>query len=75
MDWLKKQEPVVLWDTGKRRPVLKTQADWTKAGEIVVDEPVAITEEQGIFTLSDVRNVAWYESAGCPLPPTANFLS
>jgi hypothetical protein len=69
MEWLKKQEPVVLWDSGKRRPVLKTRADWTKAGEIVFDEPVAITEEQGIFTLSDVRNIAWYEKSRMPLTP------
>jgi hypothetical protein len=77
MEWLKKQEPVVLWDSGKRRPVLKTQADWTKAGEIVFDEPVAITEEQGLFTLSDVRNIAWYEKSRMPLTPDGKlpFLS
>jgi hypothetical protein len=77
MEWLKKQEPVVLWDSGKRRPVLKTRADWIKAGELVFDEPIAITEEQGIFTLSDVTNIAWYEKSKMPLTPEGKlpFLS
>jgi Di-haem oxidoreductase, putative peroxidase len=33
-DWLKKQEPVLIWDGG-HRPPLQTEADWISAGEIV----------------------------------------
>ncbi len=39
-DWLRRQEPVVLWDDGAHRPKLETEADWIKAGEIVFDAPV-----------------------------------
>ena len=39
-DWLRRQEPIVLWDNGAHRPRLETEADWIKAGEIVFDAPV-----------------------------------
>ena len=39
-DWLRRQEPIVLWDDGAHRPRLETEADWIKAGEIVFDAPV-----------------------------------
>ena len=39
-DWLRQQEPTVLWDDGAHRPRLETEADWIKAGEIVFDAPV-----------------------------------
>jgi len=39
-DWLRKQEPVVLWDDGARRPKLVTDEDWIKAGEIVFTAPL-----------------------------------
>ena len=39
-DWLRQQEPVVLWDDGAHRPKLETEADWIKAGELVFDAPV-----------------------------------
>lgn len=39
-DWLRQQEPVVLWDDHGHRPKLETEADWIKAGEIVFNAPV-----------------------------------
>ena len=39
-DWLRRQEPLVLWDEGAHRPRLETEADWIKAGELVFDAPV-----------------------------------
>ncbi len=44
MDWLKQQEPVIVWGevNGKRvAPPLKTEADWIKAGEMVFDSVLA----------------------------------
>jgi hypothetical protein len=40
MEWLKKQEPVLLLDDAGHKPQLKTEADWIKAGEIVFNAPV-----------------------------------
>jgi hypothetical protein len=39
VDWLKQQEPQVIWDDAGHRPTLQTEADWIKAGEIVFDAP------------------------------------
>ena len=41
IDWLKQQEPVILWDDKDHAPPLKTEADWVRAGEIVFDAPAA----------------------------------
>ena len=40
LDWLKKQEPVLLWDDAGRKPQLRTRADWIKAGETVFSAPI-----------------------------------
>ena len=32
MDWLKQQEPVVVWDDRGNAPPLKTEGDWIRAG-------------------------------------------
>jgi hypothetical protein len=37
IDWLRTQEPEVLWDATK----LKTREDWIRAGEIVFDSPIS----------------------------------
>jgi len=42
---LRQQEPVVLWDDGRHRPKLETEADWIKAGEIVFNAPVLFTPQ------------------------------
>src|SRR5262245_36061271 len=39
-DWLRRQDPIVLWDEGRHRPRLEPEADWSKAGELVFDAPV-----------------------------------
>jgi hypothetical protein len=41
-EWIRRQEPVVLWDDGPHRPRLETEADWIKAGEIVFNAPIFI---------------------------------
>src|SRR5262245_50993617 len=44
-EWLRQQEPVVLWDDGRRRPRLVTEADWIKAGAIVFNAPVLFSPQ------------------------------
>lgn len=47
MDWLKQQEPEILWGIDPKgvehKPSLKTEADWIKAGEMVFDSPIIFT--------------------------------
>jgi Di-haem oxidoreductase, putative peroxidase len=70
MDWLKQQEPVTLWDDATHKPKLQTEADWIKAGEIVLDAPIIYSiENKGGFRMEDVRSSAWYEKSGMPLTP------
>jgi mono/diheme cytochrome c family protein len=68
MDWLKRQEPEIIWGEDKNgqkhAPPLKTEADWIKAGEIVFDAPVAFATDQ---LLKDLRDPAFYEKVGFPL--------
>ena len=52
-DWLRRQEPVVLWDDGPHRPKLETEADWIKAGELVFNTPVFIGPHTA--TVEDMR--------------------
>ncbi len=52
LEWLERQEPEIVWDTTK----LKTQADWTGAGEIVFEAPVFYAQ---VGPDSRVRNRAW----------------
>src|SRR5262245_25002387 len=40
LEWLRAQEPVILWDDGAHRPALESEADWIKAGELVFNAPV-----------------------------------
>lgn len=69
MDRLKQQEPVILWNDASRRPELRTEADWIKAGELVFDSPIIYAEEIGFFALPNVRDSAWYEKSGMPITP------
>lgn len=43
-DWLRQQDPVILWDDNGHRPRLETEADWIAAGEIVFDAGVLFFE-------------------------------
>jgi len=44
-EWLRQQEPVIIWDDGAHRPPLVTEADWIKAGEMVFNAPVLFSPQ------------------------------
>ena len=68
MDWLKLQEPIILWDSATHKPKLDTAADFIKAGELILDAPIIYsTENKGGFAMEDVRNPAWYVKNNMPL--------
>lgn len=68
MDWLKKQEPVVLWNDAGRKPKLQTEADWIRAGEMVFSAPIfSSSEDVGFIALADIKTRAWYEKSGMPI--------
>jgi hypothetical protein len=54
MDWLRRQEPVILWDDAEHRPRLETEADWIAAGEIVFNAGVLFFEA-GTSSLEERR--------------------
>ena len=47
MNWLKQQEPVIVWDDKGHAPPLGSEADWIKAGEIVFDSDTLFVGEHG----------------------------
>ena len=68
IDWLKRQDPVIIWDDAGHSPTLQTEADWIKAGESVFDsDTVIVGESGGLFPLPAVRDSAWYEKTGMPV--------
>ncbi|GAB4053001.1 c-type cytochrome [Spirosoma litoris] len=60
-EWLKKQEPQVVFDPAK----LKTEADWIKAGEVLFDTP--IDTDGAILSNEDVRDPAFYAYTKMPV--------
>ena len=64
MDWLKRQEPVILWGDKGHRPPLKTREDWIKAGEMVFD---ASPQAGGVLTVEQVQDPGWWKTVA---PPT-----
>jgi hypothetical protein len=64
MDWLKRQEPVIVWDDRSHAPPLKTEADWIRAGRIVY---YATTRAQQDFRIEDFRNPDFYQKTGTPV--------
>lgn len=44
-EWLRQQEPAILWDDGAHRPKLVTEEDWIKAGEVVFNAPILFTPQ------------------------------
>ena len=60
-DWLKQQEPEIVWDDKGHAPSLTTEANWISAGEIVFDAAIVY---DGITTASDVRKPEWYSKTG-----------
>ena len=67
MDWLREQEPQVVWDDAGHAPTLHSEADWDKAGEIPFDSPVAIGSQIFGFTIDDLRDPGWYQKAAVPV--------
>src|SRR6478672_10076977 len=63
MDWLKQQEPEVVFDLSK----LKTEDDWIKAGELVFEAPSAFGHLLGIGDDLYVRDPAWHRDVAPPL--------
>lgn len=69
LDKLRGFKPRVLWDDQGRRPTLRTEADWIKAGELVFDSPIVIGA--GRISMSTnfnslLRDPKWYERTGSP---------
>jgi hypothetical protein len=60
MNWLKKQEPEVIFDASK----LKTERDWIEAGETVFDAAIEFVSSGQLF--SGVRDTSWYEKNQVP---------
>jgi Di-haem oxidoreductase, putative peroxidase len=65
VEWLKEQEPQVVWDAD-HQPPLKTESDWIRAGEMVFDTPIYYTTHR-IAALEDIRDPKWYEKTGTPI--------
>jgi hypothetical protein len=57
MNWLRRQEPVIVWDDKGHRPPLVTQGDWLKAGEMVFGAP---GQYGGVLQLSQARSPEWW---------------
>jgi hypothetical protein len=66
MDWLKRQEPEIVWDDVGHAPALKTSADWIEAGEVAFDAPIVFNGE-GDAQATWVRDRAWLEKTGTPV--------
>jgi hypothetical protein len=64
LDWLKQQEPAIVWDDAGRAPALETAADWIRAGEIVFDAPLVLETN---FAVEDVRRQDWLATTGAPV--------
>jgi len=66
MDWLKRQEPEIVWDDKGHAPPLETEADWIKAGRLVFEAPIHYNLNPGITPLEDITDPAWYQATGTP---------
>ncbi len=68
LDWLKRQEPQVIWGRDssgvERKPLLTTEADWIRAGELVFDASILYDL---ITTVDEVRNPDWFMKTGAPV--------
>ena len=66
MEWLKQQEPEIVWDDAGHKPRLQTENDWIAAGEAVFDTPIYYTTHR-VVAFADIRNPAWYQATGAPV--------
>jgi len=64
MDWLKQQEPQIIWDDSGHRPQLQTEADWIKAGEMVFDAAIDYQGLRAVVTTADARDPSWWAGVG-----------
>ena len=64
LEWLKQQEPEILWDDGLHRPPLQTESNWRKAGELVFDSPLFYDQ---IVNLDEAQDPEWYKRVNPPL--------
>ena len=67
MEWLKQQEPQIIWHGAAHKPPLNSESDWIRAGELVFDTPIYYTTHR-VVSLEDIRNPKWYEKTGAPVP-------
>ena len=61
MDQLKRKEPQVIFDSSK----LKSEADWTKAGEMVFDAPIEFVADGTLY--SEIRGMDWFVKNQVPV--------
>jgi len=61
MEWLRQQEPVILWDDKGHRPPLLTRADWIKAGEMVSE---ASAQANGVMNVGQTTSSEWWAKIG-----------
>ena len=57
MDWLRSQDPQVVFDSSK----LRTEAEWIAAGKLVFEDP------RGNVPVEMFRDMRWYEQLNIPL--------
>jgi hypothetical protein len=70
LDMLRAQGPQVLWDDKGKRPALRTDQDWIRAGELVFDAPLVVGNGRLVESTSPVlfvRDREWYEKTGAPV--------
>jgi len=75
IDWLKKQEPVIVWDDKGHAPPLASEADWIKAGEVVFDSPLFTGGLFAGFPPDDlyVRDPKFCQKTGTPVAADGTF--
>ena len=67
VDWLKQQEPVILWDDVGHAPPLQTEADWIRAGQIAFEASTQFGAARANFRIEDIKNPDWYARTGAPV--------
>ena len=60
-EWLKQQEPVIVWDDKGHGPSLQTQAERIRAGETVFDAPIRYDTT---VSVSEARDPLWWTKTG-----------
>jgi len=61
MDQLKRKEPQIIFDSSK----LKSEADWTTAGEMVFDAPIEFVADGTLY--SEIRGMDWFVKNRVPV--------